>query len=216
MRLIPALREATSVLWPTACAGCGAPDVVVCAACAALVTSEPVRAMIDGVPLVAAAAYAGSVRALVIDCKEHGGRATARALAAGMALALAALPEGALVRVPSSSAGMRRRGFDPVVLLLRAAGTRAVPLRRRPSARGGVAQKQRSVREREAAARGSLVLPARAARELSGCPVVVVDDVVTSGATARDALRALRAAGCDPLGIAAVAHTTRRVPEGLG
>lgn len=213
---LAALREAASVLWPTACAGCGALDVAVCPACRALVTAAPMRAMVDGVPLAAAAEYSGAVRALVVDCKEHGGRATARALGAGLALALALVPEGALVRVPSSSAGMRRRGFDPVALLLRATGLRAVPLRRRRSAASCGAQKQRSALEREAAARGSLVLPTPAARALAGCPVVVVDDVVTSGATAREALRALRAAGCDPVGIAAVAHTTRRVPVGLG
>lgn len=210
--MVEALREAASVLWSTACAGCGAPDVPVCAACRALLTAGPVRATVDGVPLVAAAEYAGAVRALVVDCKEHGGRATARALGAGLALALAALPEGEVVRVPSSRAGMRRRGFDPVALLLRAADRRAVPLRRRSTADGAGAQKQRSVLERGAAAHGSLVLPARAARMLAGCPVVVVDDVVTSGATVRDALRALRAAGCAPVGIAAVARTMRRFP----
>ncbi|WP_405217052.1 ComF family protein [Agrococcus sp. Ld7] len=214
MGIDAALREAASVLWPTECAGCGAHDIAVCDACRALLLGRPTRSSVEGVPLVAAADYAGPVRALVQDCKERGGRQSARALGAGIALALAALPDGALVRVPSSSAGLRRRGFDPVVLLLRAVGARAVPLRRRPSAGAG-AQKQRTAAERAAAARGSLLLPRPSARALAGRRVVIVDDVVTTGATVREALRALRAAGCDPVGIAAVAHTPRRVPEGL-
>jgi len=204
-----ALREAASVLWPVACAGCGAVDVAVCGACSAALRAGPLREALDGVPLLAAAAYEGPARDLVAACKERGGRAEARALGAGLALAIAAAPAGALVRVPSSRDGMRRRGFDPVVLVLRAAGLRATPLRR---IRGGGAQKQRSAEARRAAAVGSLALPSSAARRLEGRAVVVVDDVVTSGSTAREAVRAVRAAGCRPVAIVAVARTPKRVP----
>src|SRR5690606_11982054 len=134
---------------------------------------------------------------------------------AGLALALAALPQAELVRVPSSRAGMRRRGFDPVALVLRAAGRRATSVRRGWAASGG-AQKERTGAEREAAARGSLVLPGRAALALAGRPVVVVDDVVTSGATVREAVRALRAAGCEPVALAAVARPRKRVSGRVG
>ncbi|MCH1883843.1 phosphoribosyltransferase family protein [Agrococcus sp. ARC_14] len=215
MELTAALREAASVLWPVACAGCDALDVAVCAACRALLLAGPVREVLDGLPLVAAAEYAGPVRSLVVACKEHGARAEARALAAGLQLVLAVLPEAELVRVPSSRAGMRRRGFDPVALVVRAAGLRSIALRRGGAARRSGAQKERTVAERALAAQGSLVLPPRAVRALGGRPVVVVDDVVTSGATVREAVRALRAAGCEPVGIAAVARTQRRVVEPL-
>ncbi len=208
--VVAAAREAASVLWPVECAGCGALDVAVCAACRTLLVGGPVRGSVDGVPLVAAAEYEGAVRSVILACKERGGRAEARALAAGLAIALAALPEAERVRVPSSGEGMRRRGFDPVALVVRAARERSWALRRVPSARPG-AQKERGVVERERAAAGSLALPPRAARALAGTPVVVVDDVVTSGATAREAVRALRAAGCAPVGIAALARTPRRL-----
>lgn len=206
-RVRSALREAASVLWPVECAGCGAVDVAVCEGCAAALGGELVRESLDGVPLLAAAAYEGAVRSLVAACKERGGRAEARALGAGLARAIAAAPAGALVRVPSSRGGMRRRGFDPVALVVRGAGLRATPLRRIGA---GGAQKERSVEARASAARGSLVLPARVAARLAGRAVVVVDDVVTSGATAREAVRALRAAGCEPVAIAAVARTAKR------
>lgn len=215
MTLTTALREAASVLWPVECAGCGARDVAVCAACAALLRAGPVRETLDGLPLAAAAAYEGAVRALVGALKEHGARAEARALGAGLAAALAALPPAALVRVPSSREGMRRRGFDPVALVVRGAGLRALPLRRTATGVRG-AQKERTVAERAQAARGALVLPARAAAALAGRPIVIVDDVVTSGASVREAVRAVRAAGCEPVGIAAVARTPRRVPGMLG
>lgn len=212
-----ALREAASVLWPVECAGCGALDVAVCAACRALLLGGPVRELLDGLPVAAAADYAGPVRALVVACKEHGARAEARALGAGLALALAALPEAELVRVPSSGAGMRRRGFDPVALVVRAAGLRSRALRRAQAGAGlpGGAQKERTVHERALAAAGSLVLPARHARVLAGRRVIVIDDVVTSGATVREAVRALRSAGCRPVGIAAIARTQKRHAPGV-
>jgi predicted amidophosphoribosyltransferase len=207
-----ALREAASVLWPIECAGCGAPDVAVCPACGGMLLAGVERELLDGVPLVAAARYEGAVRSLVGACKERGGRATARALGAGLALAAAAAPPGALVRVPSSRAGLRQRGFDPVELMLRGAGLQAVPLRRVAGRAPPGAQKERSAEERALAARGSLELGRRHRAALAGVATVLVDDVVTSGATVREGLRALRAAGSEPVAIVAVARTERRLP----
>lgn len=211
-----ALREASSVLWPVSCAGCGAPDIAVCTGCRALLTAQPAREQLDGLPLAAAAVYEGRVRQLVAVTKEHGGRAEVRALAAGLTSALAVLPDAEIARVPPSAAGMRRRGFDPVALVVRAAGHRSWVLRRvRAGASAAGAQKQRTIVERQRAAHGSLVLPSAARRALEGRRVLVVDDIVTSGATVREAVRALCAAGCEPVGIGAVARTPRRLGEHL-
>ena len=57
-----------------------------------------------------------------------------------------------------------------------------------------------------------MACPARAVRRQAGrrAHVVVCDDVITTGATAREAQRALEAAGVTVLAVAAVAATTRR------
>ncbi|WP_306231269.1 ComF family protein [Agrococcus beijingensis] len=91
---------------------------------------------------------------------------------------------------------------------------RATALRRAPGgAWGGGAQKERSAEERALAARGTLVLPSRAADALTGQAVVLVDDVITSGATGREGLRALRSAGCEPVALVALARTPKLIVD---
>jgi predicted amidophosphoribosyltransferase len=67
--------------------------------------------------------------------------------------------------------------------------------------------------QRQANLAGSMTSPARAVRRQAGrrAHIVVCDDVITTGATAREAQRALEAVGVPVLAIAAVAATVRRL-----
>ncbi|PZF08762.1 hypothetical protein DEJ25_15790 [Curtobacterium sp. MCPF17_011] len=204
---------------PVACVGCGAPDRALCRACRCALDALPGRTrLVAGVRLDAAHEYDGLVRTLVLEWKLRGRvdivSGLTRRTADLVRAALAAAPVGALVlRVPPSSRGHRRRGFDPVVTVLRRAGVRrARALRRVPvpqagpgsdsgpapdaglgPARAGTdgrGQKERTAVERVAATVGSLVADGVADHD-----VVLVDDVVTTGVTMAEAVRAVRAAG---------------------
>lgn len=115
-----------------------------------------------------------------------------------------------LVPVPSAPRAVRARAHDRAGRLaaraaadLRGRGwpVRAVPLLR--LTRTVADQAGLSTTERTANLAGALV----AGRALDGRPVVLVDDVVTTGATLAEAVRALRAAGAIVHGAAVVAAT---------
>jgi predicted amidophosphoribosyltransferase len=224
------------LLLPRACAGCGVPGAVLCTRCAAELArprpASPRRFPWGFPPTAAAGAYAGPVRPAVIEFKERGRAELAVPLGAALALAVAAVVSAvpgpatrpvALVPVPSSRAGLRARGRDHVreltaraVTELRAAGLPAAEarlLRRRGRVRDSAGL---SAAQRRANLAGTFQrVPARLPPEAL---LVLVDDVVTSGATLTEAAAAL-AGGWPESGapvLATVVAATPRAAPGRG
>lgn len=193
-----ALLAVLGLVLPVTCVGCGARDRALCPACWTALDDRPRRVrLVAGVRLDAAFEYEGLVRTLLLELKLRNrvdlARPLGRRFGPLVRAALAEAPSGtALLRVPPSPQGRRRRGFDPVVLLLARGGVRRpAALRRVRVARPpGAGQKERSAVERVAATVGTL-----RAVGVTGRTVVVVDDVVTTGVTMAEAVRAVRAAG---------------------
>ena len=220
------------------CAVCGRGGRPLCRVCRDDLPREPQVVWPDPTPPglalpVAAARYEGAVKAMVLAHKERQVLALAAPLGDLMADAVRELlvqagpardpparpgPLVGLVPVPSRPAVVRARGHDPLLRVGRRAAAllrgdqQPVVVRRLLRARGRVRdQAGLNASERAANLLGAFVCP-RPARS-GDPPVVVVDDVLTTGATAREAQRALEAAGHVVLGIAAVAATRRRHPS---
>ncbi|WP_255447571.1 ComF family protein [Schumannella sp. 10F1B-5-1] len=215
-----ALLDALAVVLPVDCVGCGAPDRALCDSCRAELAPLPVERRIPvgddgpGMLVVAGLAYGGVARRALVALKEQertellGALAPPLAAAAvrlGELLGPAADPGGdlELCRVPTSRAAFRRRGREPVAQLADRAGLRTRSLLRLG---GAIArQKRLGVEERAENLRGAM----SARRPLLGRRIVLVDDVVTTGATLAEAARAVQAAGGEVLGAIVVASTPK-------
>lgn len=235
-----ALRSLADLALPVHCAGCGRAATRWCEACAATVADavgfawSPTPAPAGMPPVWAAAPYDGPLRAAVVAWKDEGRRDLTPVLTELLAAALAAaaaegggvlgdaVASGAgavLVPTPSARGAVRRRGDRPVALLVaglltpavRDAGLHAadvLALRRRVLDQAGL-----SAPARAANLEGAMTVPQRRAGLVVGRCVVVVDDVVTSGATLAEAARALRRAGSGPVLAVTAAATSRRDPR---
>lgn len=201
--------ELAAFLLAANCPGCDAPGQLLCEACRNALSAAPVEVSTpDGLAVRAALPYGGVAARCIRRLKGEGETLLARPLGAALAVVLtdAIGPPGAGVRavpVPTGRAAFRRRGYRVPDLLLRQAG--AEPLRILGSARAAADQRGLGVRERAANVRGSM----RVRGTGGGRRVVLVDDVITTGATLDEAARVLRAAGFRVSCAVALAATPR-------
>lgn len=219
------------------CAACTAPGRVLCRSCRAQLPRSGEPAWPSPAPPGLAVPYSGgaydaALRSLVNAHKERRAFALARPLGTVLAAVVADLligvePTGArrpdrvaLVPVPSRRTVTRARGHDPLLRVtrhaaacLRREGRPVVVHRLLRPARTVLDQAGLDARRRASNLAGSLrAVPAAP----SGPHLVVVDDVLTTGATAREAQRALEQAGHVVLGIATVAATRRHAGPDQG
>jgi predicted amidophosphoribosyltransferase len=205
------------LILPLECGGCGAPSTRWCDACArelSVAADQPhvVNPRVDPqVPVFALGRYAGARRRAILAMKEHGRgdlvTPLARALAIGVhRLLIWGMVETPLTIVPAPTRRLaaRRRGGDPVTRLAVAAvaghpDVTVVPaLRMKALARDSVGLGT-AARERNVA--GRVLLRGQRPRT----EVVVVDDIVTTGATASESVRILHAAGIRVAAVLAIA-----------
>jgi predicted amidophosphoribosyltransferase len=200
------------LLIPARCASCGAPGSPCCAPCQTAwgSLSEIARGPTTGlVPVYALARYADEARRLVLAYKERGRRDLAPSLGHALAAALPRLPANPrapdggwwLVPVPSRRHASRIRGGPHVRRMAeecaKALAGQGIPAAVAPVLRlkAGARDAARLNRtERAANLDGRIGWVPDAAPPI-GTPVILLDDVITTGATAAACTRILDAKG---------------------
>lgn len=232
-RAVGALAAALDLVLPQTCAVCGLTGGPICAPCRqelsglalddlGLLAPSPVPTCWPG--CTGTLRYEGRSAALMKAFKDGGRRDLVDPLgglladAAGRAICLPPFVRTepvVLVPIPSSPLAIRRRGDRPMLLLAQRAaavlGPRVVTVPVLGMARGTKDQAGLGRRARQANLQAAMWVTRPA--EVRGRQCLLVDDVLTSGATLGEGRRALLAAGAAGVGMAVCMVTPRRVSE---
>jgi ComF family protein len=204
-------RGFVEAVFPPVCAACDrAGREPFCRLCSeALLDADPFA--LEGIARAAARYTYGGPAALALQRLKYDRRADlGRALGTSLAPAIAAVaPFDLIVPIPLAPERLHARGFNQALELARSAGGPIAPrvLRRRPGDRPqvGLPQKERIT---NVAGAFSVADPAR----VRGVRVLLADDVVTTGATARAAARVLVDAGAREVALVAFARAELGTP----
>lgn len=207
------------------CAGCQEPGVLLCTTCAdSLQPRVRLRRELDAgdvmqglrIPVVCALDYRGVARQVLYRYKDHRIRQLAHFLSPALAASItvsaarAEVPLGKslLIPMPTRRSSIQRRGFDATATVVRTAATHAGVggvLSLLEDVRGSGASKRGGALEREQRAIDAFRV--RYERGLPTVPVILVDDIVTTGATTKEAAETLLLAGVQVAAVATIAGT---------
>ena len=159
--------------------------------------------------MIAATPYDGFAKELVHYLKFERASAAAVAIAAALTPFLAAADYDVLTFVPTAPARIRARGYDQAARIARAlARQNGLPCRAALARTGNQRQLGQGRRARQAQMQEAFYLRRTAA--VGGKRVLLIDDVLTTGASCEAAARLLLQGGATSVTAAVFAVTVRR------
>jgi predicted amidophosphoribosyltransferase len=198
MRLI---SEFNSLLFPTRCFGCRELGFAICSQCRKLWNPHPYTSQISKLTVFSAVPYSVVAKNILLSAKEQNIKSADKLVLNAMKAALVELfrkyPSCALIPIPSRSSSNRRRGRDFINQmansLAKQMGVGVLPL----------LEHQRKIRDQSKLGRlgrsENLAMALGVKSEFQGNyfgeQVVILDDLLTTGATINEANRALTKAG---------------------
>jgi competence protein ComFC len=195
------------LLAPTSCLECGREGAVICTTCIVNLGTDtpPLRVQSEALSGVSVGAYyAGAVKELILQLKFHRLRAATDAAARLIIARSAEWPELEVVTsVPVAASRYRERGYNQSELIAKAvarlSGLPYSPALGRLTATHQIGLDRET---RFAQVAGAFY----AVRLLPGRRVLIIDDVVTTGATLSECAQVLTSAGARSVWAAAVAR----------
>lgn len=220
------IRGVESLAFDNSCTICGDPKSKFCDICRSEWRSNSRLLSGEEFPVTSSITYGEVASKIVLSAKENGSAFARDLVLRELKVSLEELlgsysviePRILLVPIPSSRSSRVRRGGDFISQLtdslskdlnstskhLRFTSRSIITLRRRVLDQSGLSETQRS----ENLAGAFKVLPGFN----SQIPIVVIDDVITTGNTLREAVRALKERNLTVLGAATACASQRRLP----
>ncbi|RIJ77822.1 ComF family protein [Nakamurella silvestris] len=223
--------ELLDLVLPRPCPGCGGPEPW-CGTCATTLTGRPRQVLPPAFgadaapPLYALARYHGPVRGGILAGKEHGradlpprlGEALGAGIERLIRIGAVAVPLW-LVPAPTRPSAARRRGGDPVARMVRSAAAglarRGIPCGVAPclhTGRGTVDSVGLDASQRRTNLVGKIIFTPTAGPPRSQS-VILLDDVITTGATCLESVTVLAAQGHPVSAVLALASATAFVTD---
>ncbi len=229
--ILNGLREVVdglrSLVFPELCIVCQREYVDVCGDCITSWQSSPRRFTINTLQIHATVPYSNEVSSAVLKAKEDGLRSAQKLLANALTRSIISWSEGVdlntcvLVPIPSSKKAIRRRGgsfLHPILQIstneLKRRGFRLIEWKEvLKHSRSVLDQSQLNFEQRKANLNNAfqLIRNDREIKALTNKQIILIDDVVTSGATLLSAESTLRERKMTVLGAVTACATSRQL-----
>lgn len=208
-----ALKDLRDLIYPASCLLCRTSGVTLCPSCEATLSSCTESYRVQGRTLYSSLHYNEAASHLILAAKEDNDRAAARYLAELMAMRFSRVHRNfhrsiyLLVPIPSSRAADKRRGYEHMMILAGLVAKRIVTeyevdcqlLNLLTPIRKVADQSQLTARARQVNIDGAFQLRKGLERRAGkGVGIILIDDLVTTGSTMSEGLRALRMGSIEP------------------